>query len=80
MSKERLGFSFRRKRIKKDKKMPPLCRDYKSEEDSDNCEKSKFCKNATYSMEGTNFGICYGGTKSSEREDRTRRTHLRSRK
>ena len=72
MVKEKLGFKYERKRIKRIKKLPPLCRDYKPEEGLDSCEKAGFCKNATHSFEGQKWGICYGGTKSSEREKRER--------
>ena len=50
MANGKLGFKYERKRIKRIKKMPPLCSDYQSEESSDNCEKASFCKNATHSF------------------------------
>ena len=70
MANGRLGFKYERKRIKRIKELPPLCPDYKSEGSSGNCEKAGVCKNATHSFEGQKWGICYGGTKSSEREKR----------
>ena len=65
-----LGFGYERKRIKIDKKLPPLCPDYEPEDSLGNCKKAKFCKSATYNREEQAWGLCYGGTKSSEREDR----------
>lgn len=71
--KKNMGFKYERKRIKRDKKLPPLCPDYQPIKYSDCCEKAKLCKNATYGFEGTAWGNCYGGTRSSEREDRKKR-------
>ena len=70
MAKRKLGFGYERKRIKRIKIMLPLCPDYQPKEGSGSCEKAGFCKNATYGFEGQSWGTCYGGTKSSEREDR----------
>jgi len=68
--KEDLGFKYERKRIKKDKKLPLICPDYKAEGSFGNCEKAKVCKNATYGRQGEAWGSCYGGAKSSEMEHR----------
>jgi len=66
-----LGFGFKRKRIKKDKKMPPSCPDYKLTENMGNCELAEVCVNATYSLsENSANGYCFGGTKKSEVEHR----------
>lgn len=68
--KEQLGFCYERKRIKREIKLPVLCKDYKPVSYSDCCDKAKLCKNATYSTEGKASGVCFGGTQDSEREDR----------
>jgi len=68
-----LEYNYERKRIKRDKKLPPLCPDYEVGEGGDKCNKSELCKNATYGWKDQAFGSCYGGTRSSEREDRERR-------
>ena len=66
-----LGYKYERKRINRDKALPPLCANYLPSGSSGNCEKANLCKNATYCCwEGKEGGICYGGTKSSEVEDR----------
>lgn len=70
MAEGKVLFKYERKRVKKDKKMLPLCRNYKPREGLGDCEMANSCKNATYSIKGQDWGICYGGTKSSEREDR----------
>ena len=66
---ETFGFKFERKRIKRDKKLPVLCKDYEPG-NTDNCKKGGFCKNATYGRKDQSYGTCYGGTKSSEIEHR----------
>ena len=68
-----LEFKFERKRIKRDKQLPPLCADYETKDGRDRCVKSEVCKNATYGWEGQAFGSCFGGTKGSEREERKRK-------
>jgi hypothetical protein len=68
-----LEYNYERKRIKRDKKLPPLCPNYESVTYSNNCKKAKYCKNATYGREGKAEGICFGGTAIEEREDRRRR-------
>jgi len=65
-----MGFKYERKRIEHDKKLPALCPDYQPREGSEYCERAALCKNATYSIEGRILGTCYGGTKSTEREER----------
>jgi hypothetical protein len=65
-----LRFGYERKIIKRDKKLPPLCPDYKPEEGSDYCEKASFCKNATYGFDSKPMGSCFGGTRGSEIVDR----------
>lgn len=67
-----LGFKYERKRIKRDKKLPPLCLDYEPGSIG-SCKKAPLCKNASNSIEGVEFGFCYGGTKESEREERARK-------
>ena len=69
---ENLGFKYERKRIKRDKMLSPLCSDY-IPRSTGSCEKADLCKNASHSMEGIEFGYCYGGTKESEREDRVKK-------
>ena len=64
-----LGFKYERKRIKRDKKLPPLCSDY-DPDNSGYCKKANLCKNATYGSEEKPSGICFGGTKNSEIEHR----------
>jgi len=65
-----LGFKYERKRIKREKKLSPLCRDYEPVTYSNNCQKAKYCKNATYGREGKADGICFGGTDDEERKNR----------
>ena len=65
-----LEFKYARMRIKRIKKLPPLCRNYDSQRGSGNCEMADSCENATYRIAGQDWAICYGGTKSSEREDK----------
>ena len=66
---ENLGFKYERKRIKRERKLPPLCPDYEPGSIG-SCKKAPLCKNASNSIEGVEFGFCYGGTKESERESR----------
>ncbi|MCX5750165.1 MAG: hypothetical protein NT099_00585 [Candidatus Saganbacteria bacterium] len=64
-NKNNLGFKYERKRIKRDKTLPPLCPDY----DPDSygyCKKDAHCKNATHSEKDEASGFCLGGTKESE--------------
>ena len=68
-----LNFKYERKRIKRDKKLPPLCSNYEPRGGSNCCEKADLCKNATRGIEGVAYGFCYGGTKSSELEDRKKK-------
>ncbi|MFH1683881.1 MAG: hypothetical protein ABIA67_03260 [Candidatus Margulisiibacteriota bacterium] len=72
MKKGNMGFKYERKRIKRDKKLPPLCQDYEPGSIG-SCKKAPVCKNASNSIDGVEYGFCYGGTKSSEREDREKR-------
>jgi hypothetical protein len=65
-----MGFKYERKRIKREIKMPPLCPDYDPEEGRDKCKKSDFCNNATTNYKGVALGVCYGGTRNTERNDR----------
>ena len=65
---ENLGFKYERKRLKREKKFPPLCPDYEPDSNGENCKKAALCKNATYGWEGIEMGSCYGGTKERERE------------
>jgi hypothetical protein len=64
----KLEFRYERKRIKRDKKLPLLCRDFKKKEHSENCALADKCKRATY--RGEFSAICYGGAKMSEIRDR----------
>ena len=72
MARINLGFKYERKRIKRDKKLPPFCADYESGK-TENCIKANLCKYATYGRQDEAVGVCYGGTKSSEIEDRKKR-------
>ncbi len=69
MKKNIHGFKFERKRIRRDKRLVPICKDYESGFAA-NCKKANYCKNATYSWDGRAMGTCYGGTKESEIEHR----------
>jgi len=68
-----LGYKYERKRINKEIKLPPLCKDYEPTAYGPYCGKAKLCKNATYSSEGKADGICVGGTDPGERETRRER-------
>ena len=70
MAKGMMGFGYQRMRKEKEKKFPTLCRDYNPRSSLGNCEMADSCKNATYRVAGQNWAVCYGGTKSSERENR----------
>ena len=50
---------FERKRIKKNKPLPPLCKDYEPGF-LENCKKAKICKNAVLSSADKELGFCYG--------------------
>jgi len=78
MIREKLGFKYVRKRIKKEIKLPPLCPDYEIKGSYDGCLKARFCKNASYGWKDEAIGSCYGGTKGSEREDRGKKLKLRT--
>jgi len=73
-AKTNLGFKYERKRIKREKQLSPLCSDYEPKsETNDNCKSSALCKNATYFWKDQAMGVCYGGTKASEVEDRKKK-------
>lgn len=59
MNKTNLGLKFERKRIRRNKQLPPLCKDYEPGF-LDVCKKAKVCKNATLSSKDKALGICYG--------------------
>ena len=79
MGKEKLGFKYERKRIKRDRELPPLCADYEPG-DTRSCKKANVCKNATYNMPEQAMGSCYGGTKESEIEGRKGKIELEARR
>ena len=63
-----LKLKYKRKRIKKVIKLPPICVDYEPREGSDWCKKAALCKNASSAWEGIELGHCRGGTDPEERE------------
>jgi len=69
MEKDVLGFKFQRRKIVKEKRLKPLCPDYKKS-DFGNCLLAERCKNATYYNKFKPSGVCYGGTKKEEIEFR----------
>jgi len=68
-----LRFKYERKRIKREVKLPPKCKDYEPESFGPWCRKAKLCKNATSSTEGKADGICKGGTDPEELENRKKK-------
>ena len=64
----KLNFRYERRRIKKEKIGPVICKDFKKKEFGDSCALSMKCKNATY--RGELSGLCYGGAKGTELRDR----------
>lgn len=69
MKKGSLNFKFQRRKIVREKRLKPLCPDYKRS-DSDNCLSAEKCKNASYYSRFKPGGVCYGGTKEEEVEFR----------
>jgi hypothetical protein len=73
--KMKLNFKFELRRVKKDKIGPAICKDFKKDEYFSSCAWSDKCKNATY-LFGKRSGICYGGMRASEIEDRRKNLDL----
>jgi len=72
-AKTNLGFKYEHKRIKREIKLPAICKDYESVTYSANCKNAKLCKNATYNTEGKAQGVCFGGTDPEEHENKKKR-------